>query len=181
MWGAAEWTTQQCSRLYCLVMNPDVFLYLTFLYNPRQESEPNNSWHKPSLRVGKQWSKYGCRKARFPFLFVQCLREEKLGEKKFFSSIQWSLKLLIPFAIATEHPHDWTSWTSWIILQYICEWTVSKFFQANMVALFYSWSMGTGRHWASCPNPRKKTAVTPGMESLSLLYSHYCSSSSVPP
>lgn len=162
-------------------MYTDVFLYLTFLYNPRQESESNNSWCKPSLKAGKQWGKQGCRKARVSFLFVQCLREEKLGEKKFLSSIQRSLELLIPFAIASEHPHDWTSWISWNILQCTCEWTVSKLFQANMVALFYSWSMGTGRNWACCPNPRKKSAVTPGVESLPLLYSHYCSSSPIPP
>lgn len=174
MWGAAERRTQQCSRPHCLVKYTDVFLFLTFLFNPRQESELKNSWRKPSLEAGKQWEKYSCRKARFSFLFVQCLREEKLEERKFLSFIQSSLELLIPFAITWEHPYDLTSWISWIIVQCICEWTISKLFHTNMVALFYSRSMGRRRDWASCPNPYKKSAITPGMESLHLIYFHYC-------
>lgn len=132
MWGATERRTQQCSGPHHLVIYAAIFLYLTFVYNPRQESESNKSWCKPSLKAVKQWGKYGCRKARFLFLFVQCLRKEKLGEKKFLSSIQSSLELLIPFAMASEHPHDLTSWISGVILPCICEWTVSKVFQANI-------------------------------------------------
>nr|XP_021146026.1 uncharacterized protein LOC110360169 isoform X4 [Columba livia] len=44
-----------------------------------------------------------------------------------------------------------------------------------------SWSMGTGRDWAYCPNPRKKSAIIPDMEPLPLLYSHYCFSSPILP
>lgn len=173
MWGTAERRTQQCSSPHCFVMYTDVFLFLTFLFNPRQESELKNSWCKPSLEAGKQWETFSCWKARFSFLFVQSLREEKLEERKFLSFIQRSLELLIPSAITWEHPYDLTSRISWIILQCKCEWTVSKLFHTNMVALFYSWSMGRRRDWASCPNPNKKSAITPGMESLHLIYSHY--------